>query len=360
MDDTLQLLKDLTDAPGVPGQEGEVRKVMERYLSPHSELMYDNLGSIVGMRRGTNMGDDAPRILLAGHMDEVGFLVTMITDEGYLKFQTLGGWWEQVMLAQRVTIRTRKGDINGVFGSKPPHILSPEERKKPVEKSDMFIDIGVMSKAEAVEAGVRPGDPVIPVCPFTRMTNPKMLLAKAWDNRFGCALAVEALRQIGADHPNVIYAGATVQEEVGLRGAQTLANMVKPDIALSLDVGIAGDMPGVKKHEAQSKMGEGPIILIYDGSLIPHLKLRNFFIDVAEEEDIPYQFDSVAAGGTDGGRMQLAHAGAPTINIGVPTRYIHSATSMMHLDDFNNSVRLLVAVLKRLDAATVADLKGWS
>ena len=357
MDKTLQLLKDLTDAPGVPGQEGPVREVMERYLAPHGELMYDNLGSVVGMRRGRGVGENAPRILLAGHMDEVGFLVTMIDSDGFIKFQTLGGWWEQVMLAQRVLIRTSKGDLVGVFGSKPPHILPADERKKPVEKSDMFIDIGVLSKEEAIEAGVRPGDPIIPICPFTQLANPKMLLAKAWDNRFGCALAVEAFREIGNDHPNTIYAGATVQEEVGLRGAATLANLTKPDIALSLDVGIAGDTPGIKKHEAQSKMGEGPIILIYDGSLIPHLKLRDLFIDVAESEKIPYQFDSVAMGGTDGGRFQLAYEGVPSINIGVPTRYIHSATSIMNLDDFNNATRLLVAVLKRLDADTVAELK---
>ena len=357
MDDTLQLLKDLTDAPGVPGQEAPVREVMARYLAPLGELMYDNLGSIVGVSRGKHIGDDAPRVLLAGHLDEVGFMVTLITDEGFLKFQPLGGWWEQVMLAQRVTIRTRKGDLTGVFGSKPPHILTAEQRKKMVEKSDMFIDIGVLNKQEALDAGVRPGDPIIPVCDFTPMANPKMLLAKAWDNRFGCGVAVETLKQLGDNHPNILYSGATVQEEVGLRGAGTLANMVKPDIAISVDVGIAGDTPGIKPHEAQSKMGNGPIILIFDGSLIPNLKLRNFFIDVAEDEKIPYQFDVVAAGGTDGGRFQLAHSGAPTINIGVPARYIHSATSMINLDDFNNAVRLVAAVVKRLDASTVAELK---
>ena len=188
------------------------------------------------------------------------------------------------------------------------------------------------------------------------MANPKMLLAKAWDNRFGCGVAVQTsgTRQRSPQHR---LSGATVQEEVGLRGAGTLANMVKPDIAISVDVGIAGDTPGIKKHEAQSKMGDGPIILIYDGSLIPNLKLRNFFIDVAEEEKIPYQFDTVAAGGTDGGRFQLSRSGAPTINIGVPTRYIHSATSMMHLRRLQQRRPPVVAVIKRLDAATVAELK---
>jgi endoglucanase len=256
-----------------------------------------------------------------------------------------------------VTVRTHKGDLLGVFGSKPPHILPQEERKKMVDKSDMFIDIGVTGKDEAVKAGVRPGDPIVPICPFTVMANDKMLLAKAWDNRFGCALAVQTLKQVGDDHPNTIYAGATVQEEVGLRGAATLSHMVEPDVAISLDVGIAGDTPGIKKHEAQGKLGKGPVILVYDGSLIPNLKLRNLVIDTAEQEGIPYQFDSVAAGGTDGGRFQLAGDGVPTMTIGIPARYIHSAASMINRDDFDNGARLLVALMKRLDANTVADLK---
>jgi endoglucanase len=358
MDQLLQMMKELTEAPGVPGQEGPVREVMVKYLAPLGEILTDNLGSIVAYKTGAGVDrSHAPKVLIAGHMDEVGFLVTLITDEGFLKFQTLGGWWEQVMLAQRVLVRTHKGDLIGVFGSKPPHILPQDERKKMVEKHDMFIDIGVLSKQEAIEAGVRPGDPIVPVCPFTVMANDRMLLAKAWDNRFGCALAVQAFKEVGENHPNTIYAGATVQEEVGLRGATTLSQLIQPDVAVSLDVGIAGDTPGVKPHEAQGKLGKGPVIFIYDGSLIPNLKLRNLFIDVAEQEGIPYQFDSVSGGGTDGGRFQLAAEGVPTINIGIPARYIHSAASVVNLDDFVNATRLLVAVLRRLDAQTVADLK---
>src|SRR4051794_40395588 len=247
MNDTLKMLKELTEAPGVPGAEGPVREVMARYLTPHGEVVTDGLGSIVAYKSGNGLDKDSgPRVLIAGHMDEVGFMVTQIDDDGFLKFQSLGGWWEQVMLAQRVTIRTRKGDLIGVFGSKPPHILSAEERKKPVDKGDMFIDIGVLSKQEAIDAGVRPGDPIIPICPFTVMANEKMLLAKAWDNRFGCAVSIQVLQQIGDDFPNTVYAGATVQEEVGLRGAQTLSHLVNPDVAISVDVGIAGDTPGVK------------------------------------------------------------------------------------------------------------------
>src|SRR6476646_9780254 len=152
MDETLQMMKDLTEAPGVPGQEGPVREIMARYLAPMGELMTDGLGSIVAYKTGSGVSrDSGPRVLVAGHMDEVGFMVTMIDEHGYLKFQTLGGWWEQVMLAQRVTVKTHKGDLVGVFGSKPPHILPAEERKKIVEKNKMFIDIGATSKEQARE-----------------------------------------------------------------------------------------------------------------------------------------------------------------------------------------------------------------
>src|SRR5919206_4484773 len=228
MDETLQMMRDLTDAPGVPGQEEAVRRVMRRYLEPLGEIITDNLGSIACRKAGQA---DGPKVMLAGHLDEIGFMVTRITDEGFLKFQTLGGWWEQVMLAQRVEVYTRDGVVVGVIGSKPPHILSAEDRKKVYEKKDMFIDVGASSRAEAEAFGIRPGDPVVPVCPFTVMKNEKLLMAKAWDNRFGCGLAIEVMRRLkGKQHPNEVYGVGNVQEEVGLRGAVTTTNAIGPDI----------------------------------------------------------------------------------------------------------------------------------
>jgi putative aminopeptidase FrvX len=356
VDETLTMMRELTDAPGVPGQEEAVRRVMRRYLEPLGEVITDNLGSIAGRKVGRQGG---PKVLLAGHLDEIGFMVTRITDEGYLKFQTLGGWWEQVMLAQRVEVFTRSGPLTGVIGSKPPHILDPEERNKPVKKQAMFIDIGAASRDEAQEWGVRPGDMVVPVCPFTAMRNEKLLMAKAWDNRFGCALAIEVLRRLKGDqHPNEVYAVGNVQEEVGLRGATTTTNLIAPDIGFALDTGIAGDMPGIGPDEAAGKLGKGPVILLYDGSMIPHTGLRNLVIDTAEAEGIPLQFDKMARGGTDAGKIHVFGAGAPSLVVGVPVRYIHTHASILHRDDFDNAARLLVAVIKRLDEETVQQLKG--
>jgi putative aminopeptidase FrvX len=360
MDDTLKMLEELTQALGVPGQEDEVRGILSRYLAPYGELVRDNLGGIAVRKVGTEAAaENGPRVLIAGHMDEVGYMVSLVTADGYIRFQPLGGWWEQVMLAQRVRIRTRKGDIVGVTGSKAPHILPPEERNKVVQKRDMYIDIGAHGKEEVLAAGVRPGDPVVPICPFTVMSNPDMLLSKAWDNRIGCAIAVETCRLLKDEaHPNVLYAGATVQEEVGLRGAATLTHLTAPDVAIALDVGIAGDTPGIKSEEAQGKLGEGPVVLIYDSSLIPNTRLRDLVSDVAEAEGIPLQYDLMAAGGTDAGRMQLFGPGVPSIAIGVPARYIHSAASMISRSDFEQAAQLIAALVRRLDAETVAGLRG--
>lgn len=351
----LQMLKELTDAGSVPGDEHAAREVMKKHIEPHAdEITYDRLGSLIAMKRGTA---DNPRIMVAGHLDEIGFMVTRIDDDGFLYFQTLGGWWEQVMLAQRVTVITRKGNIPGVIGSKPPHVLSPEARKKPVDKKDMFIDIGASSKEEAESFGVRPGDSVVPVCDFTVMKNEKYLMAKAWDNRIGCAVAIEVLRRLKQEsHPNTVCGVGTVQEEVGLRGARTSAYAIQPDIGFAVDVGIAGDTPGISNKEAQAKLGKGPQILLYDGSMVSHKKLRDFVIDVADELNIPYQYDHLSGGGTDAGAIHLTTHGVPSIVISIPTRYIHSHAGILHRDDFENAVKLIVEASKRLTAEKVKEL----
>ncbi|KIL43793.1 M42 family metallopeptidase [Jeotgalibacillus soli] len=348
LNEQLTMLKDLTDAKGIPGNEREPREVMKKYISPFAdEITTDGIGSLIAKKTGQEGG---PRVMVAGHLDEVGFMITRIDDKGFLRFQTVGGWWSQVMLAQRVTIVTKKGDIIGVIGSKPPHILPPEARKKPVDIKDMFIDIGASSKEEAMEWGILPGDMAVPYFEFTVMNNDKMLLAKAWDNRIGCAIAIDVMKELkGQAHPNEVYGVGTVQEEVGLRGAKTAAATIKPDIGIAVDVGIAGDTPGITSREANSKMGDGPQIILYDASMVSHKGLRDFITGIADEHGIPYQFDAIAGGGTDAGSIHLAANGAPSIAITVASRYIHSHAAMIHKDDYENAVKLIVEVIKKLD-----------
>lgn len=359
MQDTLlEMFRELTEAPGAPGFEKEARNVMKKYIEPHvDDISYDGLGSIIGTKTGDTNG---PKILLAGHLDEVGFMVTQITDDGFIKFQPLGGWWSQVMLAQRVHIQTKNGLVEGIVGSVPPHLMSLEARRKVVEIKDMFIDVGASSKAEAGEFGIRPGDAIVPICPFSVMNNPKLMVAKAWDNRLGCAVAIEVAKRIKErQHPNTVYAVGTVQEEVGSRGGRTVAQMLKPDIAIAVDVGIAGDTPGINRNQAPSKMGAGPEICLYDATMIAHPGLRDFVVSVAEEEKIPYQFSTVPGGGTDAGPMHTVGSGVPSIALAVPTRYIHSHASILHYDDFENLVKLIVALVERLDQKKVDELRTY-
>lgn len=355
MHPTTKMMKELTEIPGVPGFEREVRTKMEEYLRPVTDrILTDRLGSIIGMKAGDPNG---PRILLAGHLDEIGFMITQITKKGFLHFQPLGGWWPHNLLSHRVTVRTRKGDYLGIVGSKAPHILTADERKKVLSPGDMFIDVGARNKEEAENMGIRPGDPVAPVSEFFTMRNGELWGGKALDNRAGCALAIEVLKRLGGEpHPNIVYSGATVQEEVGLRGATTVANLVQPDIAFALDVGIAYDSPGLESFSAKADIGEGPLLMLMDYTMIPHVGLRDLMIQTADELGIRLQYDALMQGGTDGGKFHLSGVGCPTVAIGFPARYIHSHNAIMSKSDFEQAAELLVAVIKKLDHKTVKSL----
>lgn len=354
-----ELLIELTQARGVPGNEEEVREVFKNYASEFAEdIFFDGLGSVIAKHTGAGGG---PKIFISGHMDEVGFMVTKITKKGFIEFQTLGGWWGQVMLSQQVEIKTRAGRmIHGVIGSKPPHVLSPEARKQPYDVKEMFIDIGATSEEEAKAWGIRPGDMITPYINYQRLNGGKFLLAKAWDNRIGTAVSLRVLENLAKEgHPNCLFAGSDVMEEVGLRGARTSTHLVNPDIAIALDTGTAGDTPGMTPKEADSELGKGPQVLIFDASMIPHKKLVNFVTDVAEELAIPFQYTVITGGGTDAGQMHVTRDGVPSIAITVPVRYLHSHTSIIHEDDYLNTVRLVTEVVRRLDEKTVKKIRCY-
>lgn len=354
MDQSEQLLKDLTEAAGVPGYEAEVREVLQRYLEPVGTLERDKIGSLICVQPGQA---ERPRVMLAAHMDEIGFMVRHILPEGFIKFIPLGGWWDQVLLGQRVVIKTHKGDVVGVFGARPPHLLSPDDRKKVVEKKEMYIDIGASSAEEVEAAGVRVGDPIVPLADFRILANPKTYVAKAFDDRVGCALMVETMMAAAnTPHPNTLYGVATVMEEVGPRGARTAAELIDPDVALILEVDIAGDVPGIKPEESPLKIGKGPAVLLYDARMIPNLRLRDLVIETAQALGIPLQLSAIEGGATDGALIHLHGIGVPTVVLGVPSRHIHSHAAIIHRDDYDNALKLLAALVQKLDQETVATL----
>jgi endoglucanase len=354
MDRTFELLKELTEASGIPGYEAPVRNVVRRYMENLGELTQDKLGSVICKKAGIH---PFPRLMLAGHMDEIGFMVKQITEDGFIKFLPLGGWFDQVLLGQRVVIETKQGGIVGVVGAKPPHLLPAEEREKVIKKKEMYIDVGVSSREDVEKIGIQLGDPIVPRADFVRLANGKTYLSKAFDDRVGTALVISTLQAIkDKDHPNTVYGVATVMEEVGVRGATTSVRVIDPDVAIILEADIAGDVPGIKDEESNVKLGKGPTLLIYDARMIPNLRLRDLVLETARYTGITIQLSSIEAGATDGAAIHLHGVGVPTVVISVPARHIHSDSSIIHRDDYDQAVKLLVALIDRLDAATVAGL----
>jgi putative aminopeptidase FrvX len=352
--ETLHLFQTLTELPGAPGNEHQVREFMRKQLEKYAdEVIQDRLGSIFGVKAGD---PDGPKIMVAGHMDEVGFMVTDITKNGMIRFQPLGGWWNQVLLAQRVQIITEAGPVMGVISSIPPHLLTEEKRKKPMEVNNMMIDIGADDRKDAEKSGVKPGQQIVPVCPFTPLANPKKIMAKAWDNRYGCGLAIELLKEIRHEKlPNIVYSGATVQEEVGLRGAASAANMIQPDLFFALDASPANDMAGEEKEFGH--IGKGALLRIFDRTMVTHKGMREFVLDMAETHDIPYQY-FVSPGGTDAGRVHISNEGVPSAVIGICARYIHTHASIIHVDDYAAAKELLIKLVKASDWPTVKSIRN--
>nr|WP_276932677.1 M42 family metallopeptidase [Globicatella sulfidifaciens] len=351
------LLVKLTEANAIGGNEGQVRSIFKEETKTVAQgYLEDGLGGIFAQHTGNENG---PRVMIAGHMDEVGFMVSQITEKGFLKFVPIGGWWSQVVLAQQVTVTTREGKtFHGVTGSKPPHVLTPEARKQPVDMKDVFVDLGASSKEQVLEWGIRPGDMITPYIKTQRMNGTPFLLGKAWDNRIGVAVAIEVLKELAASgHETVLFSGANVQEEVGLRGAKVAAHLLNPDLSIALDTGTAGDTPGMTEKEADSILGNGPQVIMYDASMIAHKGFREFVVDVAEAEKIPFQYTFITGGGTDAGSQHQSLNGIPSIAITVPVRYLHSHTSIIHEDDFKNTVRLVVAIIKKLNQETLKTIK---
>ncbi len=340
----VEVLEKLSNACGLAGREDEVRKIMKDSLKPYvDEISEDKLGNIIAVKKGKK---SAPKVMLAAHMDEIGLFVKTISKEGFLQFTKIGGIDDRILLGQKVLVHTEMGPLHGIIGSKPPHIQKEEERKKVFTYDELFIDIGAGSQEEAKKMGVKIGDPVSFDIKFARIGN-DVVLGKAFDDRVGCAVMIEAMKMLKQTECTV-YAVGTVQEEVGLRGATVAAFGIYPDVGIALDVTVAGDVPGVKEVEAPVKMRKGPAIEVADMGLITHPKVLRLLVEAAEENNIPYQLETGLPGSTDAARIALTREGVPSGVVSVPTRYIHSPASMASLKDMENAVKLTVAALQKI------------
>jgi len=356
-DTTALLLRRLSEAPGPSGFEEPVRKIMVPELrAVTDDLRYDGLGSVIARQ-----GSAGPRIMLDAHMDELGGMVRRATPDGFLSMQMLGGWLDQAIAGQRWIIIGAHGPVHAVSSIRDVHLTTGDERNRLIPRDAVFLDVGAKSAAEVAALGVAPGDPVVPDSAFEVMNGTQNYLGKAWDDRVGCAVLIEAARRLRASgHPNQVFFAATVQEEIGLRGARTATALIKPDIGIAIEGGVTGDAGGARPEESQAKLGAGPGIFLYDSSALPNRKLVALVRDTARAKGIPLQTDLVQGYGDDSAEMQTVGGGAPTINLVVPARYTHVHSGIINRRDFDGMVDLVVAIIQRLDATTVARLRDFT
>ena len=347
----IRFLQEITDLKGTSGGEAAVRDYFrEKYEGLADQIETDGLGSLMATLNG-----EGPRILAVGHMDEVGFMVRAITSDGFIKFSRCGFFFITGVLAQHFIIQTEKGEVDAICAIGPE---GARDGKFP-EIDDLVMDVGCTSKEEVQELGICVGDFIVPKGNFTRLGKEgKYLVNKAWDNRIGCAVALRVMENLKKDgHPNTFIGGGSVQEEVGTRGAKTLGWLSRADIGFSVDVGIADDMPGGAKEGIS--LGKGPELCFMDSGTISNRKLLRFAAQVAEECGIPYQTSIMKHGGTDAEEFQHIRSGMPVLLVNVPSRYAHTPTSMIHYEDYVNTVRLLTEMVKRLDQAKVDEIRSF-
>ncbi len=342
MEKIKKILSELSNAHGISGYEDMTREIVIKYLEKLVDRVeIDVLGNVIGIKDGNDF-----KVMVAAHMDEIGFMVKHIDDNGFIRFAPIGGWFSQVVLSQRVVLHTQKGAIYGVVGSKPPHVMKEDEKGKAIKLEDMFIDVGAKDKDDAKSMGIEPGVPITPDRETVDLANNR-ITGKAFDDRAGIAMMLRALEMIETDA--TVYAVGTVQEEVGLKGARTSAFGLNPDVALVAEVGIPADHPGMEKKYSDTKLGEGPMITVIDASgrgLITPKSVLEWLKNTAEEHGIKYQLEVAEGGTTDATVIHLTRSGIPVGVVGVPTRYIHTPVEVLSLEDLLNGSRLIARAVE--------------
>ncbi len=355
-DRVVQLLKLLTEAPGPPGYEDPVRKLMTEQMRPFADkISYDGLGSVVAQQ-----GNSGPHILLDAHMDELGGMVRRLRPDGLISMQMLGYWLGAALPDQRWFIIGSKGPVPAITDIWDAHIAPHDAQGNP-QKQDLFLDTGARSAADVAALGISPGDPVVPDSQFAVLANNRYV-AKAWDDRVGCAVMLEVMRRLQkTPHPNQVFYAATVQEEgsVEMRGAQTSSKIANPDIGFSLEVGIPNDLPGPGPDAAQEVLGGGPGMMLYTFSELPNRKLVAHVKQIAASQHIPLQFDFVQGFGDDAGAIKLHNTGVPVTTVLVPARSTHAHNGIIDRADFDRTVDLMIALIQSLDVTTVAKIKSF-
>ncbi len=346
---------DLVNLPGAPSFEKHVKQYMKKEMLKHTdEIVEDKLGSIFAV---LNKNAKGPRVMIAGHMDEVGGMVTGITKQGLIKMIPLGGMKGDVYLSQHMVIYTDDlQEIPGVTASKPPHLTRGQKADDPLKYEDLLVDIGADSEEHAKELGVKIGQQIIAKNNYTTTKDGKKFISKAWDNRFGCGMALDVLEVLKNEKLDCsLYTGATVQEEVGLRGAATAAGLVKPDIFLAVDASPCAD--SFDGDEISGRLGEGFLVRFYDPNAIMHQGMKKYIEDLAKKHNIKFQYYQ-SKGGTDAARVQLSESGVVVATIGMPARYIHSTTSMIHHEDYLAVKNMLIELIKSFNNETYEEIKS--
>jgi len=348
----IDLLKRLCETPGIPGREEQVRALIETEIEGlFDEVTVDPMGSLIAVRRPTKVTRSKKkplRVMLACHMDEIGFYVRHIDDKGFIWIQPAGGFDARNLFSRRVKVCTSRAEYIGIMnpGGKPIHIASAEERKKVPEVSEFFIDLG--RSAAKVKRQIKIGDMIVMHEPFEEIGD--TLVSKAMDNRVACWLGIESVRQLATatkkkGHACEVHCVYTVQEEVGLRGAMTSAYTVQPDVGIGIDTTLCCDTPGISDIDRVTKQADGVGLTVMDSASISNYELVNQFEKIAEKKKIPHQRSILPLGGTDSAAMQRAGSGAKTITISVGTRYIHTVTEMVHKKDLKTACDLLAAYM---------------
>ncbi len=336
------LLEKLSNAHGISSRETAVAKIIRDEIADYvDEIRTDKMGNLIAVKKGDDF-----KIMLAAHMDEIGLMVQFVDDHGFIRFVAVGGWYNPVMVGQRVILHGEKGPVYGVLGNKPPHVMTEEDKKKPIDMADLFIEVGAKSPEEVEDLGITVGTSVTMDRQYVKLAG-TTVTGKAMDNRAGCTMLIGALKEMKTAH--TIYAVFTVQEEVGLKGAKTSAYTLDPDVAIATDVTIPGDSPGVERRKAPVYMGKGPVIGMASASGRGHLadsRIVDWLVKTGKKFNIPCQIEVGDGGNTDASAINFERGGIPSVPMSVPARYIHSPVEVIDLKDLEAAIHLLAKAVE--------------